>query len=292
MRFNNITAFSGLPTASVWTGDLFKVTGASTPYYAISTGATWQAITPVYTGVFSGLPAPSTVPDHSAAIVTDMAGDIYFARSGVWVKGSPRQTWKNPQDIVGAVFDGSTNITAQIQATLDLAYNSTAPGSFAYGKGYNVQLGSGVIKTGPVTISTWTKVSAVGGQASAVWIMDHTGVIAPTALMTSRFDADQQTSIGSQPVIGDMAFNGNKSNATFLTHGYFAPEIVSGKDDAPSMYNTIWVNNKGDGIRIEKGHNQVRFQNVKSLANDGWGLWMDKSSDSKMNQVGFGRSLA
>jgi hypothetical protein len=30
---------------------------------------------------------------------------------------------------------------------------------------------------------------------------------------------------------------------------------------------------------------------VKSIANDGWGGWIDKSSDSKLVQVGFGRNL-
>lgn len=291
----------GLGSASSKQGQLEHVvpTGAAgnRPYLAFSDNTSWRAVTPVHEGVFANLPATNAVPTGALALVTDVydvngVAGAWFRNSGTVWKKLDEEFEVSVLDIASARVDNNSVITTQVQAALDKAYTSTAPSGFVYGKGRTIVSPPGVIRTGPLNMSTWTAIQTSGPQGSSVWKFSNAGVSSPTAMITSRFDADQQSSIGSQPYLAGLALEGDKSNSSTIVHGYWAPEMPSGeKDDAPFFLRTQISGFSGDGVHIDKGHNQIRGTGFKSIAHDGWSLWVDKSSDSKLSQVGFGRSL-
>lgn len=299
MKLSKIfSSFASLGSAASQSGQTHQVasSGSQLGYLAISDGAKWQSMSPVFEGLKANLPAVGTVPIGAVAVVTDVfnllgQAGVRFVNNGTdWVKAAELYNI-SPLEFAGAKADGATNITAQVQAAMDVSKDFQTP-SYVYGRGKEILSPPGVVYTGPTQLSTWSSLHSAGGQGSSVWVVDHTNITETTALLKARSDADQQSSIGSQPLIDGMMLNGNKGDATYEVHGYFAPELVGDKDDAPFFIRTQFCNFSGDGIKIGKFHNQIRATSLKSIANDGWGLNLDKSSDSKMNQVGFGRNLA
>ena len=244
--------------------------------------------------------APNTA--GSLAIGTDgqvLAADSSQSTGLRWIKAWDAPYWVNPVTDFGAVFNGSTNHNAAVQAALDVTFNQPPPAGFVFGKGKPLVSPSGVALVDSLTMSSWQSIDAVGAQGNSVWQYDHTNHQTPgevTAMLTVRLDWGQQSSIGAQPSFRRMAFDGKKTqaNANVTVHGLYMPEIDSDanmKDDAPVMESVLFANFQGDGIHIGKRHNQIRGFNIKSIANKGWSFWAEKSSDSKIMQVGFGRSL-
>lgn len=183
---------------------------------------------------------------------------------------------------------GSQDSSIPLQVLADEA-SGEFPTSRNYGRGGMVLMAPGVVKASGVEMSTWAGVSNQGPQPSCVLTMAHTG---DDTLITMKDDSDQSSSIGAIPSFERVVLNGDKTNATIEEHGVYLPELVGDKDDAPIFRDSLIANFKGDGLRIGKRHNQLRAFNFKSIANDGWGMNLEKSSDSKMVQVGVGRNLS
>lgn len=203
--------------------------------------------------------------------------------------------WLDPQAQQGAVLDGETVVTTEFQDTFDIPADAAFPDpSKEFGKGAVIIARPGIALTGPHILSTWSACVAPAQQAASVWKMDHTVTTGTNALLEYTNDNGQSSSIGSQPLLDGLALHGDKAGypvgSTATEHGVYMPDLVSDKDDAPFITNTIIANFKGNGLYLGRGHKQLRAINTKSIAHDGWSFYGDHSSDSKLLQVGFGRS--
>lgn len=189
-------------------------------------------------------------------------------------------------------FGDKTKNGGDDSAAIQLAANESAgvERDTVYGRGRPMLFTQGTYTLGDVTLSTWGGVIGAGQQGSQVLTMEHGAT--DGAMFTMDDDSDQQSSIGSQPIFRDIVLNGDKGDATVPEHGISLPELVGDKDDAPVMERVLVANFSGDGINIGKRHNQLRGFHLKSIANDGWGLNLEKSSDSKLVQLGVGRNIS
>lgn len=293
--------FSNLGSAVGKAGELHYVSPSSPPagnlpYLTFGSGSQWVGMTPVHIGVKANLPAPASVPVGATAIVTDVndhrgvAGAVFTNNGTAWKQDFDNGTYPVTNQ-PGMIFD-NTSATTQLQAALDVAYTSTSLAGYDYGRGREISLPTGVIRTGPVQMSAYTGLIGQGNLGGTVLKFLHTGVTTPTAMITQRPDAGSQQSISPNPVFRGVILEGDKANATTTVHGYYAPERTDGeKEDCPIFQNTQIISFSGDGFRAEKNHRQIRAANFKSLAHNGWGLYLAHNSDSKMDQIGIGRSL-
>ena len=212
-------------------------------------------------------------------IAPTSGGDVAVSPAGFNTSG------RQSVDKTGAVAS-----TAGLQSLLTSAAGSF-PSAKKFGRGGVANIEPGSYLSGPLNMSTWATVRTQGAQASAVITMQH-GTTADAAQITMADDSDQSASIGAIPVIWGLSLNGDRTTATVAEHGVYMPELVGDKDDAPFFVLGQVANYSGDGLRIGKRHNQLRAIGQKWIANGGWGLNLEKSSDSKMTQVGIGRNLA
>lgn len=234
------------------------------------------------------------VPADASANLEDLiAQGITEAVPGV----SPATAyWLDPQAQHGAVYDGVTNAGVAVQASLDVPGADAFPISGKkFGKGRLVVARQGVALVSPLDLSCWTALECFGPQGSAVWQHDHSQLSGNAALLKFDDDNDQSSAIGAQTRIRGLVLHGDQTHydsgvSTAKEYGIYMPNLAGEKDDAPDLSNLLIANFNDDGIHLGQGHNQLRGRNFKSIAHNGWSFWAYKTSDTKINQVGFGRS--
>lgn len=238
----------------------------------------------------SGVAVPA---DASANLEDLIAQGISEAVPGV----SPATAyWLDPVAQQGAVYDGDTPAGDAVQASLDVPAADPFPvANKKYGKGRLIIARQGVALVPPLDVSCWSAIECFGPQGSAVWQHDHSKLSGNAALIKMLDDNDQSSSIGGQTRLRGLVLNGDATHfdgnvSTAKEYGLYMPDLVGEKDDAPDLSNLLIANFNDDGIHLGKGHNQLRGRNFKSIAHNGWSFWAYKTSDTKINQVGFGRS--
>ena len=198
--------------------------------------------------------------------------------------------WQDTTVVPTIDATGDTDSSVAWQATLD-ASRGDFPSGKDYGRGGLVQIGPGIHKVRDLKVSTWTGLVNQGPQPASVLTMAHSPTAAP--MITIKDDSGQSQSIGSQPLFTNIALNGDRNNAEtgVAEDGIRLVDLETEKDDAPIFFNTIIANFSGTGLNVKPTHKQVRGFNLKSIAHGDYGFVADKSSDSKIIQGGFGRSL-
>lgn len=280
-------------------------------------GSNWVVQSGVWVpdGPISGLGTPEGViaapvgTEYLRHDAATMAQARYFKAFGSGNTGWTTDVQGAMVDVVdptrdcGAVLDGVTVCTAQIQAAVALAKKAALAG-FSYGMGGKIRPRVGVLVSGPVTWSRWVSLEGPGALGSFVWRSDYSsrvidGVPTPgvDAFITMPDDGSGQNGIIGQQKFHNVALDGRRSTlasiyggalATHVRHGLYFPEPVDGTDRVSAVGDFHVMNFPGAGWFVEK-NDQVRGGNVK-LTGNRQGLRFHKLKDGKIDQIGLGQN--
>jgi len=230
----------------------------------------------------------SAVDGFSNAKLLTAGSNISFSIDSSKITINSLSAFVDPE-ILGADNTGTTDSTTKLQLALDTA-NAVVPAGIGavYGRGANVNIPTGVYLTkGGHLMSTWCGVDAIGGLSSVVIKLSAGG--SSSYLLSNIDDNGKIHSIGSRPVLRALSFDGTQG--TNGEHCIYQPYSLQDKDDAIAMEDTFISGFPGDGVRFDAGHSRIRWRNVKSVANTGWGFNITSSTDSKIIDIGSGRNL-
>ena len=227
------------------------------------------------------------IGDHGVTTFNGRHGVVILQRSDT---STDWQSSLDPSADYPVDYTGANDSTAGLQdAITDGGDVDPGVGVF-YGRGRSIGNPTGVVKTGPLNVSARLSIVGNGPLGSSVWKMAH-GTTADVSMVTLLPDAFQTTNIGAIPEFRNMVLFGDSGNATVVEHGVSA---INNKDDpehyegpAPVLNNSKITKFTGSGLRVSR-LNQVRGTHSKIISNTGYGMELDRTSDSKFLACGFG----